>query len=213
MRGRVMRLRGTSALALSVALVLSGCTGDGEEVPAPPIGVSSPDSSASASADPWAIPDPITEDYLIRVLNELEREVAEFQRWVIQSEIGEDPPANVLAVIERTFNSEAGASFVEASLGVRDSGFDYSETLDPRGQYFATSVEILRSDPTCPLLLVEWDSSEVTNDPSSRADEIVGLDPAPDLDSESGWVFSFIRFAARTSQDEIDAELEARGLC
>ena len=216
MRGRVMRLRGTSALALSVALVLSGCTGGGEEVPAPPIGVpSSPDSSASASEDPWAIPDPITEDYLVRVLNELEREIAQFDEWVTLSEPGEEPPDSILKHVRSVLVPELVDGYVELFLDARDGGAEFASTVRPRGQYRVMDIETLRVDPDCPLLRVEWDSSAVvTPEGNQRDPQVIGLELVRGLtNNPTGWHYELVAAASDVTQADIDEQLEGRSLC
>lgn len=208
--------RRTASLVVG-AILLTACQSGEPEIPLATIGTSSTASELAtpSETDEWAVPDPLTEDYLIRVLNEMEREIAIFDEWVTLSDVGEQPTEDLIQHVRNVFHPDLVQPYVDALLAGRDEGDGYPFTVRPRGQYEATAVVVHRDDPDCPLLEVTWDESRVIEPGGNqREPELMGLEPSEATEANaSGWLYEFTVKAATITDAELADELEEGHLC
>lgn len=218
--------RGVALLAAAGLLLLPACTSSSvEEPPDPPIGGESiepsettvPSPTATGTEDPFAVPDEIDEEYLTLVVEDLERTRSAFFRWLIDSEVGEEPPADVEESYRQSYVPQVARGLLEMNLEERDAGETYDEARRPYGQYRVVSVDrILRADPECPWFIVSWDASEILKDPEQgREAQLIGLTPSRfhAIENASGWLYRSIVDPTEFDEADFEEELEARALC
>ena len=201
----------TAAAVAVLALFAAGCNGDpvedptlqGSEFfspiddPSPTEPSSSPTPTASSTPVPspsptptvaaeWAVPDPITEDYVTRVLNELHRlEVPIVQEELDRIAAGE--PRLAFEELQRRYRATrtegaAGAAANEISGAQADL---MTETLDnPLGAPSVSAIQLREESEDCAIALAEVDMTSWGGPLDSRS-ELVTI--RTELGNTTGW--------------------------
>lgn len=227
-RRRGTTIRRASAAIAACALALTACQsgqGSTQTGPPPEIGGGDIDATPPASDEPteptaagedWTPPDPLTEEYLLRVLTSLEADLAIFDRWLIESEANEEPPPSAREAVVRVFVPGFVENYIDTYVIDHAKDPDAPGAKRPYGQYRPTSVELLRSDVACPFIVVTWDSSEVASaEGRERRPDVIALvrSSTHDVKNESGWLIRAIKKQHNVPAEDVQKELDERSLC
>jgi len=229
---RGSRLRALAATSL-IAVACSSAPGDVGPVaqvggpvatapatpPADPVEVAAAIERTEPTPQDWTAPDPITVEYVTRVLTEIERLQANFDRWLIDSEPWDEPPADIEADFLGIYHLLIGRNLMQEVL------VDYAEDEDgrpdaarPLGQDYPTDIELLLTRPDCILARVDWDTSgTVLPTGVARAREIIGLVDTPASQvhtNQTGWVIAFNFRESEVDPNQLQTEIDGEGsLC
>ncbi len=210
-----------TALAVG-ALMLTACNGDATpsvDPTGPEIGFeTSPTPSEPATEDEWAAPDPLTEEYVRRVLTEIEREQAGFFGWFLTGEHGSEVPEEIKDHIRRSYIAVSAEAFIDQVIAAYQEPEDFDHLADPYGQYTPSEVVILRADAACPLLEVDWDASAAEVAPGAEGGRqktliALGQQVAGAPSNRTGWVYEAAIEFDDLAEGAIQQELESRSLC
>lgn len=182
------------------SLLVSACssgTGEPEDGASPtdtasPVATASPSPTASASPeDPWAVPDPITEEYVDRVVNRIYEEWGAITREILEQD--PDPTGTTpVEVRERIAELFGGSEFLLNRFEeATDTWRGDRENLLPATDFTSvkwTTRRLVEANEACMVAIGDFDTTGTAQDGSSLLSAI-SLEPtSPQPANPTGWL-------------------------
>lgn len=179
------------------AIVVSGCSTDAGEVTPDPVSPTSsptaavtPTETESTPDDPFAMPDPVTEDYVDRVVNTLYAEWGAITREILETPA--DPSATLTEQMQARLSSIfVGPAFLSSMESARDALRGDRENLLPADEFGSvqwTTRAVFAASEECLVVAGDFDTSATATSGRSLLSAL-SLRPATGADeNETDWV-------------------------